>query len=226
MFCRTMRRRLAGDVRWPRTSLAGLVVHQHHVGGLDGRVGAHAAHGDAHVRPGQDRGVVDAVAHKGQRALGDSSGPAASSTPVHLVGGKQLGVNLVQPQLGRPLPRPRHGVAGEHDGAVIRPVPSARRWRPGRSCLTWSEMTAQPRYMPVHGATWTSGAHIGGRAVPGRRPSRAMSLSLPAQHRGRHPPCADTPRPGSSSTPLRPARVDVTRPRPRRMELGRWDGLE
>ena len=45
---------------------SGIVVHQDHVGGLDGGVGAHGAHGDADVRPAEDRGVVDAVPHEGQ----------------------------------------------------------------------------------------------------------------------------------------------------------------
>ena len=38
------------------------ILHQHHIGGLDGNVGS-VADGDAHVRLGQGRGVVDAVPH-------------------------------------------------------------------------------------------------------------------------------------------------------------------
>ena len=50
--------------------LRGLVVHQDDVGGLDGGVGAEGAHRDAEVRAGEDRGVVDAVAHEGDCAGG------------------------------------------------------------------------------------------------------------------------------------------------------------
>ena len=49
--------------------LHGLVVHQHHVRRLDGRIAAHGAHGDADIRPAQHRRVVDAVAHEGQLGL-------------------------------------------------------------------------------------------------------------------------------------------------------------
>ena len=67
-------------------NLGGLVVHEHHVGGLDGGVGAQGAHGDAHIGPGEDGGVVDAVAHEGQRA------PAAGAPPPgHLVGREEAG---------------------------------------------------------------------------------------------------------------------------------------
>ena len=65
----------------------------------------------------EDRGVVDAVAHKGQRALGPLWAQKVLH-PVHLVAGQQLGVDLVQPQLGRPRASAHGGgVAGEHDGA-------------------------------------------------------------------------------------------------------------
>ena len=93
------------------------VVHQHHVGGLDGGVRAHPPHGDADIGAGQDGGVVDAVPHEGQLAL--AGGVSQQSLhPLHLVGGQKGGVVLVQPQLtghgrGGGLAIPR-----QHDGAL------------------------------------------------------------------------------------------------------------
>ena len=40
--------------------LGRVVIHQHHVGGFNGGVGAQGTHGDAHSGAGQHRGVVDA----------------------------------------------------------------------------------------------------------------------------------------------------------------------
>ena len=68
------------------------------IGGLDGGIGAQAAHGDADVGPGEHRGVVDAVAHEGQGALGGDLTQQSLHTG-HLVGGEELGVYLVQAQL-------------------------------------------------------------------------------------------------------------------------------
>ena len=92
--------------------LAGLVIHQHHVRRLDGGVAAQAAHGDADVGAGQHRGVVDAVAHKGQLA-----GLLLQQLfhPGHLVGRQQLRVVFVQPQGIRHGVGHLLGVAGEHD---------------------------------------------------------------------------------------------------------------
>ena len=78
--------------------LGGLVIHQHDVGGLDGGIGAQAAHGDTDVGPGEHRGVVDAVAHEGQGPLGGNLTQQSLHTG-HLVGGEELGVYLVQAQL-------------------------------------------------------------------------------------------------------------------------------
>ena len=95
--------------------LHGLVVHQHHVRRLDGRIAAHGAHGDADIRPAQHRRVVDAVAHEGQLGL-----PALVAQQLlhlrHLVPGQQLAVHLVHAQLRRHRVRHLLGVAGEHDG--------------------------------------------------------------------------------------------------------------
>ena len=94
-------------------NLRRLVVHEHHVGRLDGGIAAHGAHGDAQVGTGQHRGVVDAVAHHGQCVVAGLRGQQALHLG-HLVGRHELGVILVEPQL------PGHGsahlliVASEH----------------------------------------------------------------------------------------------------------------
>ena len=47
--------------------VAQVIAHECDVGGFDGDVGAHGAHGDADGRAGQGGGVVDAVAdHRGR----------------------------------------------------------------------------------------------------------------------------------------------------------------
>ena len=56
---------LAGDPNG-LCDFGGIVIHQDHVGGLDGGIGAHGAHGNTDIRPAEDRGVVDAVPHEGQ----------------------------------------------------------------------------------------------------------------------------------------------------------------
>ncbi len=97
--------------------LHGLVVHQHDVRRLDGRVAAHGAHGDADVRPAQHRCVVDAVAHKGQLGLAGLAGEQLLHLR-HLVPGQQLAVHLVHAQLRRHRVCHLFGVAGEHDGLL------------------------------------------------------------------------------------------------------------
>ena len=97
-------------------SLAGVVVHQHHVGGLDGGVAAQRAHGDAHIGAHQNRRVVDAVAHKGQAGLGGFGGQQLLH-PADLVGGQQAGMDLVDAQVGGHLVGHSGAVAGQHDGA-------------------------------------------------------------------------------------------------------------
>ncbi len=78
--------------------LAQVVVHEHHVGGLDGGVRAHGPHGHAHVCTGENRRVVDAVAHIDQSMARGLLGQQSLHL-VHLVPGEQLGVHLIQPQL-------------------------------------------------------------------------------------------------------------------------------
>ena len=61
MFCLAIPQGAAGDADG-RGDPRGHVVHEGHVRRLDGRVRAHGAHGDPHVRSRQHGGVVDAVA--------------------------------------------------------------------------------------------------------------------------------------------------------------------
>ena len=42
-----------------------LVCLYHYIGGFDGGIAAKSAHGDAHMAKGKNRGIIDAVAHKG-----------------------------------------------------------------------------------------------------------------------------------------------------------------
>ena len=66
MFCLAIPQGAAGDADG-RGDPRGHVVHEGHVRRLDGRVRAHGAHGDPPVRARQHGGVVDAVAHEGER---------------------------------------------------------------------------------------------------------------------------------------------------------------
>ena len=117
MFCHTMPMVLRATAM-ARAMERGIVIHQDHIGGLDGGVGAHGSHGDADVGAGEHRRIVDAVAHEGQLALavgGLLGGVQQRLHFLHLVLGKQLGMHLVDTELRG------HGlghvgaVAGEHD---------------------------------------------------------------------------------------------------------------
>ena len=63
---------------------------------------------------GEDRGVVDAVAHEGQILLGPLLGDELLDL-VHLVAGQQARMVLIEAQLCRDGLRHRLGVAGQHD---------------------------------------------------------------------------------------------------------------
>ena len=103
MFCLAIPQGAAGDADG-RGDPRGHVVHEGHVRRLDGRVRAHGAHGDPPVRARQHGGVVDAVAHEGERA---PLGPLAHEPldVLGLVGGEELGVVLVEAELARDAPR-------------------------------------------------------------------------------------------------------------------------
>ena len=105
MFCRDDADALARDPDG-LGDLQGIVVHQHNVRGLDGGVAAHGAHGDADVRAGQHRRVVDAVADKGELVLRAFSA-SSFSTSATLSPGQQLAAHLVDAQLRRRPARPR-----------------------------------------------------------------------------------------------------------------------
>ena len=94
-----------------------LVVHQHDVGGLDGGVAAHGAHGDADVGTAQHGGVVDAVAHEGQLARLPWR-PSSSSTLLTLSAGSRSLCTSSTPSSAATDSATRLGVAGEHDGLV------------------------------------------------------------------------------------------------------------
>ena len=96
--------------------LGGLVVHQDHVGGLDGGVGTQGAHGDAHIAAAEDGGVVDAVAHEGHETVALIGQDLLH--PVHLLVRQEPGVVLIKAQLRGHGPGGGLGVAGEHHGAL------------------------------------------------------------------------------------------------------------
>ena len=92
----------------------GVVVHEDHVGGLNGGIGAHGTHGDADVGTGQDGGIVDAVANEGK--LASVLLLQKLLYLVDLVTGQEFTVDCIDAQLlGGGL---GYGidVAGEHDG--------------------------------------------------------------------------------------------------------------
>ena len=68
MFCRMTRDRPVRELAHVR-ELREVVGHQDHVAGLDRDVRAGCPHGDADVRDGHGRGIVDPVADHGHRAV-------------------------------------------------------------------------------------------------------------------------------------------------------------
>ena len=65
-----------------RRNFRGLVVHEHDIGRLDGRIRAHRAHGYANVGAHEHGRVVDAITHEGELAhAGSGAGPFARGTP-------------------------------------------------------------------------------------------------------------------------------------------------
>ena len=93
-----------------------IVIHQNDIRGFNGGIRAHRAHGDADIRAGKDRRVVDAVADERELPvmfLGEEFLDVA-----HLIGRKQFGMHLVQPELGADRLADRLRVAGQHHGTV------------------------------------------------------------------------------------------------------------
>ncbi len=92
-------------MRMGEGDLGRVVIHQDDVGGLNGGVRTQSTHGDAHIRTGKDRGVVNTVAHEGQHLFG-VLGSQELLDLVHLIAGQQAGVGTRRcPALPRqPLP--------------------------------------------------------------------------------------------------------------------------
>ena len=90
-----------------------VVIHQHNVGGFDGGVGAHGAHGDADIRPAQHGSVVDAVSHKRQ-LFPIRFFPQQLLHLFHFICREQLAERLIQSQRDGNLICHLFGVAGEH----------------------------------------------------------------------------------------------------------------
>ena len=75
------------------------VLHQDDVGRFESDIRAHRAHGDADVRMGQSRCVVDAITNEHHCAVG----LAESLGGFDLVFGVEFGVEVVELQLGSQL---------------------------------------------------------------------------------------------------------------------------
>ena len=148
--------------RSPRTSVRS--------DGLDGDVGA-GAHGEAEVGLGQRGGVVDAVAdHRDDAAFG-----LQAADDVGLVGGQDLGDDLVDADLGGDRAGGRLVVAGEQDGAQPERRAARRRLR-ALVGLTVSATTKhgarlrrpsrrRPRCCPRASARGAAASSSGGRCI-------------------------------------------------------------
>ena len=90
---------------------AQVVVHDDHVGGFHGDVGAHRAHGESDVGLRQGRRIVDAVAGH----AGGAKALLQRSDLGQLVFGQQVAMRFVDAGLRGDRPGSRHVVASEHD---------------------------------------------------------------------------------------------------------------
>lgn len=92
--------------------LAGGIVHQDDISGLNGGIAAQGAHGDTDIGAGQNRSIIDAIADEHQRRTSLQQLLHRG----HLIGGQQLGPVFIQTKL------PSHGlgygglIAGQHHG--------------------------------------------------------------------------------------------------------------
>ena len=111
--------------------LARIVVHEHDVRRLNGRVRADAAHGGAEIGAREHRRIVDAVADEGEVF----PGCALTEQPLDLrdlILRQQLAVHLRDAQLLRHGVGRALAVAGEHDDAhAVRPQAGHRLTRAG-----------------------------------------------------------------------------------------------
>ena len=128
--------------------------------------------------------------------------------PVHLVGGKQLGVNLIQPQLAGHCLAHRMTVAGEHDGADTPGLQRGDGGGGGLLDLVGDDGAAQVFALPGH---IDQGACIGAGQAGDALPCHELVVArqhLGATHLRGYPVSGNFP------DALRPARVNVTPPGP------------
>ena len=110
-FCQTIFHGAAGKPNGQR-QLAGRIVHQDDISGLNGGIAAQGAHGDTDIGAGQNRSIIDAIADEHQRRTSLQQLLHRG----HLIGGQQLGPVFIQTKL------PSHSlgygglIAGQHHG--------------------------------------------------------------------------------------------------------------
>ena len=194
MFCRDDGQGAPGDADGVG-DLGGLVVHEDDVGGLDGGVGAQAAHGDADVRPGRGTGAsFDAVPHEGQ---GPPWGRPLSAAPPPAPPYRRGGAGCAPRPGPAGWPRPPHrlGVAGEHDGLAH---PS--RLEGGHGLLrVWLHLVGDDDVAQVHPV----GGHVDGGAHPVAGVARTRRCP-PSACRCRRRWCGRPPRPSRPGRPPPP----------------------
>ena len=105
---------LAGNLH-SQADLGRVVIHQNNVSGLNSSVTSHGAHRDADIGAHQHGGVVDAITGKGQDIVLALGGQQLFHA-VDFIGGQQLGMVFIQPQLAADLAGNGFTVAGQHDG--------------------------------------------------------------------------------------------------------------
>jgi len=92
--------------------IVGVIIHQYHIGRLDGCLGAQAPHGHAHMGGGQGRGVVDPIPHEGDLA---AAGLPDTLQLRRLFVGQKPGAHFMDTQFASYLFRHRGAVSGEHN---------------------------------------------------------------------------------------------------------------
>ena len=105
---------LAGDFDG-LCDLQRLVIHEDDVGGFDGRIRAHCAHGDPDIGTREDRRVVDAVADEGELCFAGLLRKQRLDL-LDLTRGQKIGVNLVHTELLRNAVCNLFRIARQHDG--------------------------------------------------------------------------------------------------------------
>ncbi len=163
--------------------LGGFVRHQHDVGGLNRRVRTDSAHGDADVRAGEDRRVVDSVPDEHDFAA--RRGLAGKFLQLFdLLRGEQLRTRGVKPRFARDPVRGPAAVAGQHHRA---PDPGLFELLHGLGGvrLDFVGYHDAPRVGAVHGQE-DRGARGGGSRVFHARQRGVPREHGPAVHTGPH----------------------------------------